>query len=303
MLVTTYTNWEHILGAGSALLSALLWAVAAILFAHIGRTLNAKALNLGKGIVALICLSSILLTTQLPDFHPPEFWYLALSGLLGITIGDTLYFLTLQRLGAKITLLVGTLIPVVTAISASLLFSEPIGFLSAMGLAMTIFGVTYVLWNKVENKTTRRFWFSGLVIASLYILTESGGILLTKFGLVHYESLEATFIRQAWGIAGLVFWGLSASNLISDFKPLKHDSKLIRLFILTSFIGAFLGTWLSIIALELTYTAVAVSLNSTSPLFVLPISYWFLREKISQKAILGSIIATVGVGLYFFSVV
>jgi len=291
-----------VLGALSALSSAFMWAIAAILFAQLGQQLNARALNLGKGIVAAVCLFVLLIAAGFNlSYEANTFWYLALSGLLGIAIGDTLYFLTLQRLGAKLTLLVGTLIPVVTAISAVIFFHEHIKLLSAIGLSMTVLGVTYVLWFKVEKDGVNRAWIGGLVIALFYIMTESGGILLTKLGLDYYGSLEATFIRQIFGVAGLVFWGLSARSLLTDFKPVTNDKRLLLALIVTSFIGAFLGTWLSIVALELTYTAVAVSLNSTSPLFVLPIAYWLLGEKLTRNSVYGAIIAVLGVVIYFIS--
>ena len=144
-------------------------------------------------------------------------------------------------------------------------------------------------------------WLSGLIVAMIYVLAESGGILLTKMGLGYYDSLEATFIRQVWGVVGLTFWGLAAGNMLSGFHPLINRPKLAALFVVTSFIGAFLGTWLSILALDLTYTAVAVSLNSTSPLFVLPISYWFLKEKLTKSSVIGATIAVLGIVVYFSS--
>ncbi|MDH5258970.1 MAG: DMT family transporter, partial [Gammaproteobacteria bacterium] len=205
--MSDYSNWNHILGGLSALTSALMWAIAAILFAKLGKQLSARSLNLGKGIIALVCLLFILFPFRTSDFLQEGFWYLALSGLLGICIGDTLYFLTLQRLGARLTLLVGTLIPVVTALSAIVLFKEAISFLSAVGLLLTIGGVTYVLWSKVNRETkvdtedktktksetktktksesdcakkhSKKILLSGVFIAIVYVLAESAGILLT----------------------------------------------------------------------------------------------------------------------------
>ncbi len=281
--------------------SALFWAVAAVLFARLGEYFSARTLNIGKGIVASICLAVLVLPGNVIDLERQAFWYLMLSGLLGITIGDTLYFLTLQRLGAKLTLLVGTLIPVVSAIAAIFLFNEQISVLATLGLFLTIFGVSYVLWQRAEDSQKDKMWLSGLIVAMIYVLAESGGILLTKMGLGYYDSLEATFIRQVWGVVGLTFWGLAAGNMLSGFRPLINRPKLAALFVVTSFIGAFLGTWLSILALDLTYTAVAVSLNSTSPLFVLPISYWFLKEKLTKSSVIGATIAVLGIVVYFSS--
>jgi len=290
---------SHLLGALAALTSALLWAVAAVLFGQIGREMTAKAMNLAKGLVALFCLVIFIFPEPFVNLRQETFWVLALSGILGICIGDTLYLLSIQRLGARLTLLVGTLIPVVTAIAAVFLFQEFMGISAYLSLILTVLGVSYVLWSKAEKSHQKILWTSGLTVAGLFVLTESSGILLTKWAVIEMDSLEATFIRQVWGVVGLTIWGLLARELVSDFLPLKNNPFLLKKLILTSFIGAFLGTWLSVLALKLTYASVAVALNSTSPIFVLLISGLFLSEKIPRSSIIGAIVAVLGVILYF----
>lgn len=308
----TEANYSHLIGALAALASALCWAIAALMFARIGRQLSAKAMNAGKGIIALICLAILIMPTRFQELTQTGLLFLALSGLLGITLGDTLYFLTLKRLGARLTLLVGTLIPVFTAISAVILFNETLTFPAATGLLLTIGGVTYVLWEKsrssVENEmlslqaeTNQTHRLAGVLIAMLFVVSESGGILLTKAGVENLDSLEATFIRQIFGIAGLFFWGMAAGNLLFDFKPVKQDTGLALNFILTSIIGAFLGTWLSVLALKMTHASVAVALNSTSPLFVIPVAIWIFREKVQSNMIYAAFVAVTGIMLYFLS--
>ena len=50
-----------------------------------------------------------------------------------------------------------------------------------------------------------------------------------------------------------------------------------------------------------TYTSVAAALNSTSPLFVLPLAAYIMREKISRRAILGTAMSVLGIAVYFFT--
>ena len=302
----------HLTGSVAALASALLWAIAALMFARIGRQVTARALNFGKGIIALACLTVLIVPTAFAGLTTQSFIFLSLSGLLGIALGDTLYFLTLQRLGARLTLLVGTLIPVVTAISAVVIFKEKITFFAAFGLILTVSGVTYVLWDKSKripqtaidesrSGNKKHYLLSSVLIASIFVLSESVGILLTKAGVQNMDSLEATFIRQAWGVAGLFFWGLAVNNVFGDFKPLRQNKNLAYQFLITSFIGAFLGTWLSIYALKMTYASVAVALNSTSPLFVIPIAVLFFKEKVRLQAVVGACVAVLGIMIYFLS--
>jgi drug/metabolite transporter (DMT)-like permease len=58
---------------------------------------------------------------------------------------------------------------------------------------------------------------------------------------------------------------------------------------------------LSVIALKYTYTSVAATLNSTSPIFILPLVAFFLKERVSAKAMAGALMAVGGIGLYFFT--
>ena len=80
-----------------------------------------------------------------------------------------------------------------------------------------------------------------------------------------------------------------------------RNPRIRNRLLLASVIGAFLGTWLSVAALKYTHAAVAVTLNSTSPLFVLPLAMLMLKEQISWRAVSGAFVAITGVAVYFFS--
>jgi len=225
---------------------------------------------------------------------------LAASGLVGICLGDTLYFMTINRLGSRLTLLIGSLIPVATALIAITVLGERISLSAGIGLALTITGVTYVLWERSVIKAEFTQWRAGLVFGLLFVLANALGIIFTKVGVQDIPALDATFIRTLWAIVGLAFWGLVSRSLLSWVKPLE-DRKLRNRLLLASIIGAFLGTWLSVAALKYTHTAVAVTLNSTSPLFVLPLAMVILKEHITWRAVSGAFVAIMGVAMYFFS--
>lgn len=280
--------------------SAFCWAVAAVLFQQLGQQLSAVALNLFKGVVAIVCIGLVLLPAGIADVSKDAFLLLAASGLVGICLGDTLYFMTINRLGSRLTLLIGSLIPVATALIAITVLGERISLSAGIGLALTITGVTYVLWERSVIKAEFTQWRAGLVFGLLFVLANALGIIFTKVGVQDIPALDATFIRTLWAIVGLAFWGLVSRSLLSWVKPLE-DRKLRNRLLLASIIGAFLGTWLSVAALKYTHTAVAVTLNSTSPLFVLPLAMVILKEHITWRAVSGAFVAIMGVAMYFFS--
>ncbi len=294
------------MGAIAALLSAFCWAVAAILFRRIGDRMTAVGINLTKGLVALFFIAVLLLPgfySGLATLDTNSLVALALSGIIGICFGDTLYFLALMRLGAKRTLLLGSLIPVITALIAVVFLGEQMPVLAWLGMSLTIAGVTYVLWQRVSQKNrqqSREKYRSGLFFGLLFVVANAVGIIATKVGVADVPALEATFVRQVFAVAGLTFWGLMMRDLLGWVTPLR-DGKLLKILFIASVIGAFLGTWLSIVALKYTYAAVAATLNSTSPLFILPLAAFWLKEHVSLREIVGALAAVIGIGLYFSS--
>ena len=128
----------------------------------------------------------------------------------------------------------------------------------------------------------------------------SSMIIFTKVGVRDIPALDATLIRTIWAVLGLFTWGLMSRSLVSWAQPLRKPKIRNRLLV-ASVIGAFLGTWLSVVALKYTHAAVAVTLNSTSPLFVLPLAVFLLKEQISLRAVSGAFVATIGIAVYFFS--
>lgn len=274
-----------------------------MLFQQVGQQMSAAAMNLFKGIVAIVCLVVILIPYGFADIPRDDFLLLALSGLVGICLGDTFYFLTIKCMGSRLALLVGALIPVFTAIIAILLLNERIAFNAGIGLVMTVAGVAYVLWDRSESATTSvsTHWVKGIVFGFLFVLTNAMAIIFTKVGVENIPAMDATLVRTAWAVLGLFFWGLVTRSMVSWTIPLK-DRGLRNKLIIASVVGAFLGTWLSVVALKFTHAAVAVTLNSTSPLFILPLAIWVLKERVSRRAISGAIIACLGIATYFFSI-
>ncbi|HHI93023.1 MAG TPA: DMT family transporter [Gammaproteobacteria bacterium] len=305
VFITSFQS--HILGAVAALLSAFCWAVAAILFRRIGDHVPAMGINLAKGLVAMLFMAVLLLPgfySSLALVDANSLAALALSGIIGICFGDTLYFLTLMRLGARRTLLLGSLIPVTTAFIAVVFLGEQISALAWFGMSLAIVGVTYVLWQRAPQENTqqqsREKYRSGLFFGLLFVAANALGIIATKVGVADIPALEATFVRQVFAIAGLTFWGLMVRDLLGWVSPLRNGKRL-KTLLAASLIGALLGTWLSIVALKYTYAAVAATLNSTSPLFILPLAVFWLKEHVTLREIIGALTAVAGIGLYFSS--
>ena len=262
-------------------------------------------MNFVKGIIAVICLvifisiSSDLST--LNQLDQTGLLILALSGLVGISLGDTFYFATLIRMGPKNTLLIGTLIPVSVAIISVVFLGERMALLSWVGVTLTISGVAFVLWGQTPADNKSHSITSGSLFAIAFVLANALGIILTKFGVTNIPTLEATLAREFAAVLSLAVWGIAMRSMLQWVEPLKNK-QLLGWIIVAAIFGTFLGTWLSVVALKYTHTSVAATLNSTSPIFILPLVAFFLKEHVSLKAITGALIAVSGIGIYFYTI-
>jgi drug/metabolite transporter (DMT)-like permease len=290
---------HHAWAAAFALISAFFWALAAILFRKLGNDVFARGMNLGKSIIASLLVGALILFTDQKPISNRAIIFLGISGFLGITLGDTFYFESLMRLGPRLTLIITTLIPIITILLARTILHESLLLTSWLGIFFTLYGVFLVLWERTTIGCHLKDRKSGIMYGVLSVLCCAGATIFSKAALGSTPVLQATFIRQISGVMGLIFWGLSNFKLKDWLKPLFVEPILLKRLFFASFIGTFLGTLFCILALKYTYATIATTLNATSPLFILPLACFILKEKISLRAVVGSFIAVAGISLIF----
>ena len=96
-------------GESLALITAVVWAIAVILFKKSGESVHPIGLNLFKNVLAVTLFIPTLWAIEGYVFRPApwqDYGLLLLSGALGIGVADTLFFHCLNRLGASLTAIV-----------------------------------------------------------------------------------------------------------------------------------------------------------------------------------------------------
>lgn len=293
-------TYPQLIGYSAALGSAMAWAVGSILFRRLGDFASPIGMNLGKCIIgALYLLTALVLTSSLEPMNMHTFVVLALSGVLGIAIGDTFFFKALINLGPRLTVLVGTLGPVFTIVMAVILFNERLSVYGWIGAALTLAGVNLVLWTDAPaDEKFRVRWTSGILYALMAAICMALGILAAKVGVAEASALQGTLVRIVWAGMGLMMWSLMSRQLRDCLTPFK-DPFSLKLIFVAVFVVIFGGFWLSLVALKYIDASIATILNSTEPIFILPLVAFILRERIPAMGIAGAIIAVIGVGLIF----
>ena len=287
------------IGEIAAVSAAFLWAVASMIYATLGRRAPALALNLGKGVIAIALLSITIVVQGLdaPALAGSSSLLLLLSGAIGIGFGDTVYLEALRYLGARRTLLLGTLAPPMSACLALWFLREQLSPFAWGGIAVTIMGIVWVISERAAETHAAKQQGRGLFYAFLASLAQAIGAILSRAALDNtaVSPQWGALLRLAAGVIVVVVWGVVRQQLQAWWQAMNTTDLLLRLFA-ASFAGTYLGIWLQQLSLKYTVTGISQTLNATSPLFVLPIAV-LMGERISSRAWLGALIAVIGVGL------
>jgi drug/metabolite transporter (DMT)-like permease len=319
-------SWLLFRGEIAALTAAALWAVASVLYRWIRQQISALVLNILKGLAAIVMFSVAIGVThhQNIEIQGDVILPLALSGVVGIGIGDTAFFNTLKTLGVRRTLLLETLAPPLTAILGVVFLHERLSLLAFLGIVITIGGVAWVLSEGTlqvsEGALSVQRLRQGLGLALITALAQASGILLSRSVFLHTDisPLWSSLIRITAGtVTALVWFGIqtlrtlrtqqlnqsSASELSSTSQSLRWPPltpRLIGGIGLASFGGTFLGIWLQQTSIKYTLAGIAQTLSATSPLFAIPVTM-LGGESVSLRSVLGAMVAILGIGILFFS--
>ena len=110
-----------------ALGCAVLWASAVICFTKAAAVINPFRLNLFKNLLVSLLLVPTLLIFGIdawPAFTAKQYGILLISGIIGITFADALYFITLNYLGASRTAVINCLYGPGALVFSFVLFGE-----------------------------------------------------------------------------------------------------------------------------------------------------------------------------------
>ncbi|AHJ26682.1 DMT family transporter [Nodularia spumigena] len=284
-----------------------MWAIASVVYGIVGQHIPPLRLNFLKGIVAIaLLIFTILLTGEsLPTSAPQSILLLCLSGVIGISWGDTAFLGAINYLGARRVLLLGTLAPPITAIAAMIWLQETLNIWAWCGIFITILGVAWVVTERVpgsSDDSPAHLW-RGIGLGLLAAIANAIGTVISRvaFTTGSMTSLWAALLRLGAAELILLAWMCLPKHQAQALpSPYRQSMRVIFATCFAAFCGTYLGIWLQQTAIKFTAAGIASTLLQTSPLFVIPIAIC-MGEKVSWRAIAGVIIAIIGIALLFFS--
>jgi drug/metabolite transporter (DMT)-like permease len=293
------------LGELAALATTVCWSFTAIFFSFSGRLVGSQVVNRSRLVFALgfISLTHLLLQgSLLPLSAEPFRWgWLALSSVLGLVLGDSFLFRAYATIGPRYSMLMMSSVPIVSTVLAWIFLGETVGPIEMAGILVTVAGVGWVVTEKQPGRTAveNKQYCRGLFFGFLGAVGQASNLIAAKFGLVNdYPTISATWIRIF--VAVLIMWGLASVR--GEIRPTIaqwRNKTAFRAIIGGTFVGPFLGIWMSLVAVQLTRVGIASTLMALPPVMLIPISYVLFKERVSKRGIVGTILAFAGVAIIF----
>lgn len=289
------------LGRGElcALLSPLVWAFAVILFKRSAHA-PAGALNLFKNMLAFVLLSLTMLAfgTAVPMHRSGSDWAaLALSGVLGLAVADTLLFAGLRLIGAARMAVADTVYaPVVVTLSWIFLGERPGGWFIG-GAAAVLVGVTLAAVSRraflLENAAERRNIVVGSLLVVAAISGTAVGVVLVKPILGGADLIEVTWTRLMFGLVVQVAWTAIRGELGSTLAALR-PGPLWTSLVPAAVLGPYASLLLWLGGFKWADASVAAVLNQMATIYVLILARVWLKESLSAQQVAGALLACGG---------
>lgn len=292
-----------IIGELAALSTALCWAFGSTFFTISGSRIGSANVNRGRLIAAgiLLCISHLIISGRLLplDASLDRWVWLGLSGLVGFIIGDGMLFEAFVLIGPRLSMLMMSLVPIISALFAWLFMGEKLKLVEIFAILMTLAGIFWVIAEK--NKTTQSQHGKKLALGIMMgiggALGQAFGLILSKKGLEGgFPALSGNVIRvttAAVAIWLIAFFSGKTRSTIQSFSDKRASWSLAG----GAFFGPFIGVWLSLISIKYARLGIATTFMSVTPIFLIPISRIVFGDKITIGSIMGTIIAVAGVAI------
>ena len=289
-----------LLGEILSLGSAITWGISVSLFKIIGNSVSPYILNPLKNTIGTILF--ILTTLLISDISAVNYLstnetlILALSGIIGITIADVLFLISLNILGTSRSAIINTIYSPMVIMLAYFILDESLTFADIVGGLMILLSILYLSFNQEKSNISNLN--KGLIIGILAYSLMALGIIMVKPILNQFSnSIE----MQLWIIIFRLIPGTLLSYITMSFMMKKKEivfqlsnKKIWPIILLGSFLGTYVGFAMWVIGMAKTSASIASILNQTSTIFIAFFGWLILKETFSRKMMICFFISIIG---------
>jgi len=294
-------------GQLAALGAAVLWACTALSIDGAARRIGSLTVNLIRLVFAFgfLCLAGWLFRGRpLPVDATPHAWaWLTVSGLVGFTFGDLCLYRSYLVIGPRLSTLMMSLVPLITALGGWLALGETLTPRDLLGMTLTVGGVAWAILERTKPAAGGagpggHVTPGGILLGLGGALGQASGLVLSKIGMGTYNAMAATQVRVLAGMTGyaLLFFAL---GWWPNVRRGLADRKALGLAALGAFFGPFLAVTLALVAIRAIAAGVAASIMALTPVLILPLVVVLRGERVGLGGLVGALVAVSGVALLF----
>jgi drug/metabolite transporter (DMT)-like permease len=297
----------NFIGEVAGLATSFFFAMTALIFTKTGRMIGSQVTNRMRllfALIYLIILNLILFREPFPFSADSSRWiWLSLSGVIGLSLGDAFLFRSFVSVGPRLGSLLLSLAPIFGSIIAWAFFGETLTVVQILGIALALSGIGWVVMSHNEpadtpHGQTRR----GVLFGVLAGLGQAVGLVLSKQAMAeNFSPFQANAIRMLAAAIFVWIWAMIEGQAGATITTIRQQPKSLGLLALGALVGPVLGVSASLLAVQHAEIGVASTLMALPPVIVLPISYFFFKEKVGWQAIAGTLLAIVGVAVLFLA--
>lgn len=287
------------LGEFFSVLAALVWAFSVVLFRMSGRQYTPLALNFFKNVISTVLIAATMVVLGQSLFRDApllDYVLLALSGILGITIADTIFFASLNLVGAGLSQIVSLAYSPFVILFTFVFLGERLT-LGDVGGALLIFtGILLTAAHVPPPGVTKAQLRKGLALSTLSVALMAAGITVAKPVLNRSPLMWSTAVRLYSGVIALILFTLVSPRRRYVWKTLKPSASW-KIALPAAVLGAYVAMLVWMAGMKYTQASTASILNQTSAIFVLPIAALILKEPITLRKLGAVGIAVAGIAL------
>jgi DME family drug/metabolite transporter len=294
-----------------AILANLTFALSNVIFRKVDRQISPAFINTFRTALGLVTFYLIAAFTGLiPKIFmlSTQLWLLLLTSIIfGQVLGDTFYFFAQQILGPTKAMAVSMTFPFFTFIFAILFLDRQFSILLIPAAFLITIGVILLgkaqEHNQNSSQIKRSKVFYGFLWGLFASLFWAIGIILTDYSMNQVDyylnsgsqtTIIGNLIRFPLATGILFVWAFWERNRNPDLK-IKKSTQTWFWLILGALIGTSLGAYLYAEAARVAGASLMALMASACPLFSVPLSYLFNREKMNIKSVIGLLFTTGGV--------
>jgi drug/metabolite transporter (DMT)-like permease len=284
------------LGALAALGSACAWALIGLLVRRLSTVFGSATLNALRSLVGGALLLGWVVGTGgtggLAGVSAWAFGLLALSIVIAVCVGDTVFFESARMLGLARAMTVSMTYPLIATLLAALLVGEPVSASVIAGSALTLGGLALIVIARGRDGHAGRLW-PGIGAATLASVAWAVSVIALRPPLAEMDATTAQAVRLP--VAGVVLWATPwTRGAVAQLRTSGPSTRwaLAVLGLLTAF-----SSVLFVAGVKYAGVAVATVLSSTAPMFAIPLGMIFLGERMAPAAVVGTAVTVAGIAV------